>query len=77
MSGTQAAKDSLVKYDTPILLSEKSGMDKDKRKTPKKPTNKLPPVIDQNKTNQQVVEDILNSIIPPRSMSLLIEKQQS
>lgn len=65
MTSTQSAKDSLVKYDTPILLSEK-GTEKDKRKTIKKTTNKLPPVIDQNKTNQQVVEDILNSIIPPR-----------
>lgn len=65
-------KDTLVRYDPPIVITDKVGgsaldpkASKKKLKvTLKKGGGKLPPV-DSSKPNSQV-EDILNSIIPPR-----------
>lgn len=65
-------KDSLVKYDSPVLVAEKSSTEKppEQRKKltsalGKKSTPKLPPVVDQSKAPSQI-EEILNSTIPPR-----------
>ncbi len=61
-------KDSLVRYDSPIFVSEKISQEKggqtEKRKVKKATPTKLPPVSDSKVPSQ--VEDILNSIIPPR-----------
>ena len=50
---------SLVKYDTPSLLTTK-----DKKAKGAKGGKKLPPV--ETKTPLTQTEDILNSILPPR-----------
>ena len=52
---------SLVKYDTPSLLTTK---DKSKGKPGAKGGKKLPPVETKQPLTQ--TEDILNSILPPR-----------
>ena len=52
---------SLVKYDTPSLLTTK---DKSKGKSGAKGGKKLPPVETKQPLTQ--TEDILNSILPPR-----------
>lgn len=72
MSASGAIKDSLVKYDSPLLLSEKntSGSgDKSKKQlssTSKKSAPKLPPVDQSGNKAQSQIEDILNSIISPK-----------
>lgn len=58
-------KESLVKYDSPVLISEKTQNDKTQKKVGLKTSGKLPPVLDQSKVSTQV-EEILNNIIPPR-----------
>lgn len=69
MSG--AVKESLVKYDSPVLISEKPPSKSDKKNKSKKPTptstlpKQLPPV-DPAKNPASQVEDILNNIIPPK-----------
>ena len=54
---------SLVKYDTPSLLTTKSKTAK-KGAAPAKGGKKLPPVEAKPAVTQ--TEDILNSILPPR-----------
>ena len=53
MAATSRDQESLVKYDTPILVSISHG-----KKTGSLPNLKTPP-------NQQRTEDYLNSILPP------------
>jgi hypothetical protein len=66
---TGPVKESLVKYDSPVLVSEKPPTTQvtDKKAKPKKTPNpkQLPPV-DPSKTPASQVEYILNSIIPPK-----------
>ena len=50
---------SLVKYDTPILVSTSKGNKKNKKK--------LPPI---EKTTPASNEDLLNSILPPREFTI-------
>jgi hypothetical protein len=67
-------KESLVKYDPAVAISEKTpGSEKaDKRKSTARKagsaSNKLPPVLDASDKSKlpSQIEDILNSIMPPR-----------
>jgi hypothetical protein len=67
---SQQVKDSLVKYDSPILVSEKlqSKVDKNQKNVPrvKKSTGPIPkqlPPVDPTKSPASQVEDILNNIV--------------
>jgi hypothetical protein len=63
-------RESLVKYESPILVSEKNGSENTKlSSSQKKPSKKI---VDQVKSNSQV-EEILNSIIPPKYYKHLID----
>lgn len=65
MSKVPTVVNSLVKYDTPVLVSEAKKKQKPLESTPsKKGGKKLPPV--ENKPSITQAEDILNSILPPR-----------
>ena len=58
---------SLVKYDTPSLLTTKEK----KGSKPAKSGKKLPPV---EGAKQAYTEDILNSILPPRRPAALLRR---
>ena len=62
---------SLVKYDTPSLLTTK---DKKGAKGPKAASKKLPPV--EGKPQLTQTEDILNSILPPRCAPVPAQQQE-
>jgi hypothetical protein len=66
MSKVPPVVNSLVKYDTPVLVSEAKKKQKplDSSTPTKKGGKKLPPV--ENKPTITQAEDILNSILPPR-----------
>ena len=61
---------SLVKYDTPSLLTTK-----DKSKKGAKGGKKLPPVETKQPLTQ--TEDILNSILPPRCAAVPLARRAS
>lgn len=70
---SQQVKDSLVKYDSPILVSEKlqTKTDKNQKNVPKvkKATGPIPkqlPPVDPTKSPASQVEDILNNIVAPK-----------
>ncbi|PRP77831.1 hypothetical protein PROFUN_14150 [Planoprotostelium fungivorum] len=62
---SQQAKESLIKYESAILVSEKNDKTIEKKAT-KRPHNKLPPVVAEPSKANQVIEEILNAIIPPK-----------
>lgn len=83
-SAANQLKDSLVKYDSPILISEKASLnstdksDNSKNKKANSTLNgtkklnsssKLPPVDPNSKVPSQV-EDILNSIVQPKEWTV-------
>ncbi len=67
-SSGPVSKDSLIRWNPPVLVTEKTSNSKtDKKAKTKKslPPKQLPPV-DPSKNPESQVEDILDSIIPPR-----------
>jgi hypothetical protein len=64
---------SLVRYDNPVLVSRTDVSTKTSKAAEKqsKVPKKLPPVDDKRPKTPSQTEDILNSILPPRLISLI------
>lgn len=67
MSSTTSSKTfSLVKYDTPILVSKAFGKNKGIGSTSSSATTSAGSNRSKDNQNQMRTEDYLNSILPPR-----------